>query len=152
MAKNFTDQYKDSRWQKKRLEILERDGWKCHACGKGADDAITLNVHHAFYERGRKVWEYDNGDLMSLCEGCHALMHEVKKEFCGGLMMHEAYHMKWMLNCMRKHYDLFWAFAAWDDTCIPIDVVGAIVEGLMDLPRYGKDITLTEIEDTGGES
>jgi len=25
MAKNFTDQYKDARWQKKRLEIMERE-------------------------------------------------------------------------------------------------------------------------------
>ena len=32
--KTYLEKLKDPRWQKKRLEILERDGWKCMACGE----------------------------------------------------------------------------------------------------------------------
>jgi len=77
MAKNFTDQYKDSRWQKKRLEILERDGWKCVYCEEG--EGVTLHVHHAYYEKGKKVWDYDNSLLTTLCDKCHEEMHETVK-------------------------------------------------------------------------
>jgi len=33
----------DPRWQKKRLEILERDGFECNSCG---DSSTELHVHH----------------------------------------------------------------------------------------------------------
>ena len=59
---------KDPRWQRKRLEVLERDGWACRQC---KDTTTTLNVHHVYYERGRKPWEYENEALVSLCEPCH---------------------------------------------------------------------------------
>jgi Zn finger protein HypA/HybF involved in hydrogenase expression len=73
----FTDQYKDSRWQKKRLEIMERDKFTCQSCGKSED--VTLNVHHAYYEKDRKVWEYPNHTLITWCEQCHATRHKLQK-------------------------------------------------------------------------
>lgn len=60
---------KDPRWQKKRLEILERDNFACQVCG---DNESTLHVHHKFYLRDRELWEYNNGCFITLCENCHA--------------------------------------------------------------------------------
>jgi len=74
----YTDQYKDSRWQKKRLEIMERDNFACRSCGKSED--VTLNVHHAYYEKGKKVWEYKNGSLVTWCQKCHKIRHALKND------------------------------------------------------------------------
>jgi hypothetical protein len=60
---------KDPRWQKKRLEILQRDGFKCVNCEAKEK---TLHVHHLRYLKGKKPWEYDGGDLQTLCVDCHA--------------------------------------------------------------------------------
>lgn len=68
----YTDQLKDPRWQKKRLEILERDEWKCKDCGNGKD---TLHVHHHLYKKGAAPWEYPNALLGTLCDDCHKGRH-----------------------------------------------------------------------------
>jgi hypothetical protein len=57
---DYSQKLKDPRWQKKRLEILERDGWKCMACG---DKEKTLHVHHIFYLPGKEPWDIPS------CEG-----------------------------------------------------------------------------------
>ena len=72
---NFKEQYKHPKWQKKRLEILERDKYTCQSCG--ADDR-QLHVHHRFYIKDRKVWEYDNDVFHALCEDCHKNKHSEK--------------------------------------------------------------------------
>jgi len=72
--------YRDSRWQKKRLEIMERDEWKCRSCGKGKDDEILLNVHHSYYEKGKSPWEYGNHTLVTWCEKCHTRRHNMLKD------------------------------------------------------------------------
>lgn len=62
---------KDPRWQRKRLEILERDDWTCRHCG---DNKNPLHVHHWYYlsfQADRKPWEYPNMALVTLCEDCH---------------------------------------------------------------------------------
>lgn len=66
--KDFFDQYKDPRWQKKRLKIMERDEFMCQSC---YDKESTLNVHHKFYIPNKKPWEYSDNLLITLCEGCH---------------------------------------------------------------------------------
>ena len=63
---------KDGRWQRRRLEIMQRDDFKCRECGTTND----LNVHHIRYIAGRKPWEYDDGDLVTLCGKCHNKLHE----------------------------------------------------------------------------
>jgi len=64
----YAEKLKDPRWQKKRLEILERDGWKCQFCG--AKDK-TLHVHHWTYVRNREPWDYEGELLITLCYECH---------------------------------------------------------------------------------
>ncbi len=64
----YSDKLKDPRWQKKRLEVLERDGWACRYCG---DTKNTLHVHHVLYLSGREPWEYELGVLLTSCKSCH---------------------------------------------------------------------------------
>ena len=60
--------YLDPRWQKKRLAIMSRDDWACQVCGDKED---TLHVHHRYYLKGRKPWEYPDEALVTLCAACH---------------------------------------------------------------------------------
>jgi hypothetical protein len=91
MGSSYGEMLKDPRWQRKRLEILERDGWKCQtqACGT---TTVTLHVHHRRYERGLSPWEYDGNDLVTLCEDCHAEVTRSRRELealMGRLSLHE---------------------------------------------------------------
>ncbi len=63
----YSEKLKDPRWQKKRLEVLNRDGWACRDCG---DTTKQLHVHHSHYERGAP-WETGEQFLLTLCRGCH---------------------------------------------------------------------------------
>lgn len=47
---------------------MERDEWCCMDCGS---TTATLNVHHGYYERGKKPWEYPIESLRTVCEVCH---------------------------------------------------------------------------------
>jgi len=65
---DYVEKLKDPRWQKKRLEVFERDGWSCKACRR---KDRTLHVHHLFYFKDTEPWEINNGFLVTLCEDCH---------------------------------------------------------------------------------
>lgn len=69
----YADLLKDPRWQKKRLEIMERDEWTCQSCG---DTEATLTVHHKSYRMTdgvfADIWDYGDNDLVTLCEKCHS--------------------------------------------------------------------------------
>lgn len=64
----YAQKLRDPRWQKKRLEILNRDNFKCTQCG---DSESTLSVHHKRYFKGREPWEYDGNLLITVCDNCH---------------------------------------------------------------------------------
>jgi hypothetical protein len=65
----YSDLLKDPRWQRLRLKIFERDGWRCRDCGRGDR---SLNIHHCIYVRGIKPWECDPSLLLTVCEDpCH---------------------------------------------------------------------------------
>lgn len=64
----YSEKLKSPKWQRKRLEIMKRDKFKCVKCG---DEETTLNVHHKVYHDGLEPWEYENSDLATLCEDCH---------------------------------------------------------------------------------
>lgn len=58
-------------WQKRRLQILERDKWTCQCCG---DTETELQVHHKMYEKGKMPWEYNDDVLVSICSHCHSFL------------------------------------------------------------------------------
>ncbi len=64
----YLEKLKDPRWQKKRLEILQRDNWTCQSC---EDTQSTFNVHHKAYLPFREPWEYPDYLLTVTCEKCH---------------------------------------------------------------------------------
>lgn len=64
----YWEQLRHPRWQKKRLEILRLHEFACSHCGATEK---TLNVHHAYYEKGLAPWGYPDESLHCLCEDCH---------------------------------------------------------------------------------
>ena len=64
----YSELLRDPRWQKKRLEIMQRDDFHCTVCGDGEN---TLNVHHCYYEGGKPPWDYPDASLITICESCH---------------------------------------------------------------------------------
>lgn len=80
MAENipYWQKLKDPRWQKKRLEALQRFDFKCSYCD-AADK--TLHVHHGYYDRHMEPWDYNLETLWPLCEDCHdsaqSIMHDL---------------------------------------------------------------------------
>src|SRR5215471_9953617 len=83
MTKKYSEKLKDPRWQRKRLEILERDGWTCCKCGSNTE---TLHVHHVRYLPGREPWDYPPEFLMTLCEGCHQDEYDMRKDIEADLL------------------------------------------------------------------
>lgn len=64
----YREKLLDPRWQKKRLEIFDRDDFSCKKCG---GKTKTLHVHHLFYQSGKEPWDYENKYLITLCHECH---------------------------------------------------------------------------------
>lgn len=62
----YLEKLQDPRWQKKRLEVMQRDNFTCVCCG---DKETTLNVHHLKYTG--KPWEAPNESLITTCKHCH---------------------------------------------------------------------------------
>jgi hypothetical protein len=75
--KTYAEKLKHPKWQKKRLEILNRDRFKCTACHS---DDIELHIHHKTYLRGREPWQYENDNLVTLCKFCHRITELLKEE------------------------------------------------------------------------
>jgi hypothetical protein len=73
----YAEKLKDPRWQKKRLEIMGRDDFRCQICG---DSDSMLMVHHRYYIWGKEPWDYASDILVTLCEACHEAEHEEKDE------------------------------------------------------------------------
>lgn len=74
----YADDLRHPKWQRKRLEVMQAADWRCSSC---SSEDRTLHVHHRRYVKGRKPWEYDNTDLISLCEECHTLFHQVDDRY-----------------------------------------------------------------------
>lgn len=65
----------DPRWQKKSAEIKSRDDWQCQLCGR---TDMQLVVHHLAYHAGHAPWEYEDGELLTICKECHSKLHRNK--------------------------------------------------------------------------
>lgn len=71
---NYLEQLKHPNWQRKRLEIMQRDNYQCQSCG---NKEVQLNVHHGYYDKYLYLWEYNNETLHTLCFPCHSETHSV---------------------------------------------------------------------------
>lgn len=73
----YSEKLKHPKWQRRRLEILQRDNFTCQLC---ADTETTLNIHHKEYHKG-EIWEYKDDELVTYCEVCHMVIEYIKKEY-----------------------------------------------------------------------
>lgn len=90
----YLQKLKDPRWQRKRLEILNRDEFTCLRCG---DRETELHIHHNAYKGN--PWEISNEHLETLCKNCHAIV-EKNKSFCPFTLIND-------LDNMLLHGDKF---------------------------------------------
>lgn len=73
-AKERRAVYRRGRWRALRRVILERDGWRCTACGR----AGRLEVHHRRpVQHGGPMFDPEN--LRTLCRACHFAAHAPEK-------------------------------------------------------------------------
>jgi hypothetical protein len=114
--KSYAELLKDPRWQKKRLEILNRDLWKCRICGASNK---TLHVDHKEYTKGADPWEYADYQLQTLCKDCHAGVTAVRRTVslvCGHLSLEKARRLEgYALALICAGHDI--SIDADDDTC-----------------------------------
>lgn len=70
---NYLEKLKSPKWQKKRLEILQRDEFTCCYCN---DKETELQIHHLKYTK--EPWDAPNEDLITLCKHCHCFISVYK--------------------------------------------------------------------------
>jgi len=74
--KKYSEKLKHPKWQRKRLEIMNRDNFTCQKCG---DTETTLHVHHLEYNDFDEPWKISNKKLITLCEDCHGEVEGLKE-------------------------------------------------------------------------
>lgn len=70
----YSEKLKSPKWQRKRLEILQRDQFTCCYCH---DKETELQIHHLKYNG--EPWQAKSEDLITLCKHCHSLISSEKK-------------------------------------------------------------------------
>ncbi len=68
--------YKTKKWQSKREKILRRDGYMCQECKRYGKARQAVVVHHAFPREWYPQYEWEDWNLISLCNKCHENMHD----------------------------------------------------------------------------
>ena len=99
MAK-YSELLRDPRWQKKRLEILQRDKWICQCC---ASTTSELQIHHLRYTSS--PWEIDNKYLVTLCCECHSKVS--KAEFLSYMRLEMSEGLMSDLYVLKTHVRYF---------------------------------------------
>lgn len=65
----YSNLLKSPKWQKKRLNVLNRDNFTCIYCG---DKETELHIHHLKYN-GNPI-ESPLSDLQTVCKNCHYII------------------------------------------------------------------------------
>lgn len=64
--------YRGDDWEQIRKQVYERDNWCCQVCGKHCE-GHEIQAHHI--EEWRKTKDNSLGNLITLCNTCHARVH-----------------------------------------------------------------------------
>lgn len=106
---NYKQKLLDPRWQRRRLQILQRDDFRCTSCGN-ADD--TLHVHHFAY--GVNPWDVDDKHLTTLCSQCHEYEHKHREQAEKVLLsaIRKAGFLAGSLDCMAEGFEEMQPFHA----------------------------------------
>ncbi len=105
--KSYAEKLRDPRWQRKRLETMQRADFTCEWCG---DKTTTLHVHHGYYARGYEPWDYEEDTLYCLCESCHQQAENLKHDL----------HLKIAKVHPEKHAELLRAILAWKENNVAV--------------------------------
>lgn len=74
---NYQKELDTPEWKSFTGNIKKQVGY-CECCKRSN---VGLEVHHIFYERDRKPWEYDKSEVVVLCRACHGQLHIHLKNF-----------------------------------------------------------------------
>lgn len=74
-ASRYASLLTDPRWRHLRLQVLNRDRFRCRSCPPDAPHDRPLHVHHTQYISGRLPWQYPMRMLVTLCSQCHHELH-----------------------------------------------------------------------------
>lgn len=80
MALSYKEQLTHPNWQRKRLEIFQRDNFACTICG---NTEHQLQVHHLYYLPEMLIWQYDNECYKTVCPKCHKILNKELSKISG---------------------------------------------------------------------
>jgi hypothetical protein len=63
----YEQKLRDPRWQRRRLEIFQRDKWTCQLCSR---TDLELHVHH-LHRTTENPWDEPDLHLLTVCKLCH---------------------------------------------------------------------------------
>lgn len=69
----YEELLEDRRWKILRRRVLSRDNHRCQLCG----ETDNLNVHHRYYLLFHAPWAYCEHALITLCQSCHKMIHDI---------------------------------------------------------------------------
>lgn len=150
----YSEKLKDPRWQRRRLEILNRSDFACEVC---LSKTKTLHVHHKLYRKGAQPWEYADHELAALCEDCHETDHGIRAEIEAAMAKLDMYDLERVLGYAHAQV-LAYAWEADDVTKLPplrirsMHHASGLADGLwLDFPQIemtlpiGQDIRIVEL-------
>lgn len=107
----YEQELNDARWKLKANNIRKRDNHVCQLCGT---KKTQLDVHHIRYIPGREAWDYDDGDLVTLCHKCHEEIHEWQdfENLVEGNYFYDKF-LKGVGIVEHKYSDHLWFKACW---------------------------------------
>ena len=74
----YTEQLKSQEWSNFSHRIRSE---RCNACAICRRTDVVTQVHHKYYDFKRRLWEYDDQEVMLVCDLCHASIHKELNEF-----------------------------------------------------------------------
>ena len=83
----YIEKLKSPEWQKKRLEIFNRDEFTCKMCNSKDKQ---LHLHHKVYIFDNDPWDYEEQYYTTLCEDCH-FEEECNKNFIKNIIKYNVY-------------------------------------------------------------
>lgn len=99
----YAELLQDPRWQRKRLEILERDEWTCQECG---EKTKTLHVDHRVYQFGVQPWDYPGDTLWTLCADCHSKITDTRKRLKAAIGTLDLHQLELAIGFVEASRDL----------------------------------------------
>lgn len=99
----YNTKLKNPLWQRKRLEVFNKDNWACVQCNSKDKE---LQVHHVDYISDIEPWNYPLDMLVTLCVDCHKIeigRHKVEKIMLtslkmNGFLFHDILHLSCLID------------------------------------------------------